>query len=484
MSIEDDLTQAEYLEQLAASLKRLEGRVDTLDRLRLEELLGNPGSARAGGIGMPEMRAGASDVDRTLGNIAPYFGQTNLLQDPTFELSEDVLLIGTVATGSGVWRTHYTLDAGTAPTTRRWELGLSRSSDYNPFNTIAQELRVSGFASGTTTFYVYPNVGFIADPNSPALPYLVASCRVGDFSNSISVMTNITSCTVTLQIIDAAGNVDGESQPLDFKALASRNPEQQQLVAAIPSGSDTYKWRLKVTVVASGAGGTLRVRVGEPMLHYAYSPDPAPFSPQLGRHYPVAIYWPSVPSSGIGGFIRTKTTGQSTIDLFEITGSGEHKWGDGLGGGFDAYLKRSPNGGLQVGGDVAGGIIDRYDGNDVFNTYVPDIFNGGTVTWTTRRGWWQRIGKMVFVAIELVVNAAGSGASPVEVGIPLEAESTDVALQHVTMWTTGGEGVAVINAGGSTTTFDRLRINGAVVLTGANLSAGARLMIQGWYRAL
>lgn len=485
---DDSLGQAEYLEELAASIKRIEQRLQPLELDRLEALLGAPGSlSRAGAIDdMPAMVAGASETDRTLGNTQPYYGQTNLLLDPTFEQIEDVSPIGTSENTYSAWRAKYVLNSGTAPTTRAWELTLGRTDDHNPFNSCVGRVRLTSFATGNTTFYVYPGVAFVADADSDALPYLVAGVRIGDFGSSVNVLTNITSITATIQILNGAGSVVAESPDLDYKALIGRRPEQQQIIASYLAGNDTYTWRVKIIVVATGSGGTVRFNMGEPQLHYAYSPDAAPFSPQTARHFPVAVLWPSVTSVSPGAFIVTKRIGQTTYDLFAVRGDGTIQWGDGAGGGLDMEIARSAVGGLRIGLAAGRGIIDQYDGADNFNTYAPLVGNGGSVTWTTRRGWWQRIGKMVFVAIELVVNVAGSGANVVTVELPLEAESTDVALQQCVAWFTGtggGEGVAVVNAVGGTTVFDQIRIGGAAV-TGVKLLAGSRLMIQGWYRAL
>lgn len=342
----DDLTGAEYLEQLAAALKRLEGRVETLDRVRLEELLGGPAGSRAGGIGMPEMRAGASDIDRTLGNVLPFYGQTNLLRDPSLEQFEDVSDILTTENTWGAWRAKYVLDAGSAPANKTIGRHFFRGSDYDPFNSDIVQLSLQSLASGTSTWYVYPATGFVADASVATLPYLVASVRVGDFGLTLNTLTNITSITVTLQIIDASDNVEAESQALDFKAMVGRRPEIQQLVAAFTPGAETYRWRLKVVLVASGTGGAVRVKFGEPMLHYAYSPDPTPFSPVIGRWVPDALERTTV-KGGSAPIIETSLDASGS-DLFLVWGDGTMEWADGAGGAIDARIRRGSSGGLVL----------------------------------------------------------------------------------------------------------------------------------------
>lgn len=362
-----DIDQADFLERLAAELARLDDFLTHQDRQRLEELLTGTGAARLGGIGMPTMQVGAADSARTLGNVQPYYGQTNVLEDPIFEKVETVNPIGTTENAYAAWRAKYVLNSGTAPTTRLLAQTYGRISDYNPFNSSAAELRGAGFASGSTTFYVYPNAGFVVDANTDTLPYLVASLRVADFGNTVSVLTNITSITATLQIIDGSETVQAESDALDFKALIGRRPEQFQLVTSMATATGTFKLRLKVVMVASGAGGLVSVFMGEPMLHYAFSTDPAPFSPQIARHYPSAVTYQNVNTLGdAGAFIITSYDGQNTNDLFLIRGDGELRWGGGQGGGLDLRLRRSGPKALALDDGLIGNAVALRFGGTTF----------------------------------------------------------------------------------------------------------------------
>jgi len=287
MTLDDELTQAEYLEQLARAVKAMDSRIGVFEREKLEALLGEPGGVRVGSPGIPVMSLGASDIDRTLGNVAPFFGQTNRLKDPALEHFGLVNPIALTANTNGLWRALYILNSGTAPTTRTLNLSKSRFANDTSLNSGTGLLELSGFASGSTTYHVYPSTTS-TEVDVVTLPFLVAAVRVGDFGVLSSTLTNITSISVSVEIIDSSdGSTLAESPILDFKALVGRRPALDQLIAAYGGTTGTtFRWRLKVVVVASGAGGTVRIYFGEPQLHYAYSPDANPFAPQLGRWNP------------------------------------------------------------------------------------------------------------------------------------------------------------------------------------------------------
>jgi hypothetical protein len=137
------------------------------------------------------------------------------------------------------------------------------------------------------------------------------------------------------------------------------------------------------------------------------------------------------------------------------------------------------------------GIATTYATNN-FTTYTPTVAGGGTVTWTTRTGWWMRVGKMIFMNAFLVVNAAGSGGATVTITAPTNIDRT--TQQNVSLHSTGifaaglGNGSAVALTTGATNVFDGMRTsnNGANNLDGtiggANLLANGTISITGWYR--
>lgn len=146
---------------------------------------------------------------------------------------------------------------------------------------------------------------------------------------------------------------------------------------------------------------------------------------------------------------------------------------------------------LRVDGDSKftvdeSGILQTYADND-FPTFVPTVNNGGTVTWTTRTGWYQKLGKMTFFNVKLVVNANGSGAGPVQVVLPFTMNAS-IDQEVLVRWQETRIGYAVLFAGANSATFDRIRAqdggatNQVVNITGADLLTGRTLTIQGWVR--
>lgn len=153
------------------------------------------------------------------------------------------------------------------------------------------------------------------------------------------------------------------------------------------------------------------------------------------------------------------------------------------------------NAAIQAAMDSGGGF--RIYGGNVPTTYTPTVANGGTVTWTTRTGYYWKVGKMVYVTIYLVVNAAGSGAGIVSVDMPSSVDRSlrqALTLHTETVGSGGnaashiGGGEAVFFTGGSGATSDRLRNDEGSATSrennvlGNDLLAGGLITIQGWYR--
>lgn len=142
------------------------------------------------------------------------------------------------------------------------------------------------------------------------------------------------------------------------------------------------------------------------------------------------------------------------------------------------------NSNIQAAMDSSG-QYRTYGGNSP-TSYTPTITGGGAVTWTTRTGYYWRVGKMVFVTIFLIVNATGTGSSAVSVDAPTSADRS--TRQALTMHAEGvgsglpGTGSLVAFTGGSGATFDRLRSYSNQNILGSDLNPGATITIQGWYR--
>jgi hypothetical protein len=200
---------------------------------------------------------------------------------------------------------------------------------------------------------------------------------------------------------------------------------------------------------------------------------------------------------GSGAAARDLTVTRSSAKVFGVTGTVLAQPTDTALDGLSVNLPTSTAGdltNLKVNAVVQAAMGNdgayRVYQNNTPTTFTPVVTGGGTVTWTTRTGWWFRIGKMIYVSMHLVVNAAGSGAANFQVDAPTATVSgaTDqILLTHFQSGTTR-VGYTDHFMGGTAATFDRIRVQdgGAADtvtnLVGSQLTAGAILVIQGWYR--
>lgn len=200
-----------------------------------------------------------------------------------------------------------------------------------------------------------------------------------------------------------------------------------------------------------------------------------------------------------------RVTGDSQ-SRYILDTDGATAWGPGGASAVDTTLARTGVGALTLTGaltvstniSVAGsGAIT---GNltvaaTTWTTYTPTVTNGGTVTWTTRTGYYYKLGKIVFVCINLVVNGVGSGSGLVAVDMPSSVERTGRQALTVHAETIGANGNAtssirggecVFLTGGSGATSDRCRVDNGTSnesnIQGIDLLAGGLITIQGWYR--
>lgn len=131
------------------------------------------------------------------------------------------------------------------------------------------------------------------------------------------------------------------------------------------------------------------------------------------------------------------------------------------------------------------GVATTYAGNS-WNTYTPVVTGGGTVTWTTITGRWQRIGRIIFVEMYLQVNAAGSGATAITITGPVNIDRTirQTLQADCDNITAAREGSCSLLSfiGGTGAVFDRLRGRDNVSVTGADLLANSIITVTGWYR--
>lgn len=179
-----------------------------------------------------------------------------------------------------------------------------------------------------------------------------------------------------------------------------------------------------------------------------------------------------------------------TFLRFNVEADGTIGMGSGSGA-TDVALRRTGVG--EVDFDAQ---ITTYDNNS-FAAYTPSMGNTGTATFTTRTGWWQRVGQMIFFNAYIVVNAAGSGASGITISAPTDIDRTTrqtVFVQCANMSVGGvgsfeAAGGAVASAGGGASpTWNAIRVTknsaNSIVqnVLGNDLINGTTISLQGWYR--
>jgi hypothetical protein len=134
-----------------------------------------------------------------------------------------------------------------------------------------------------------------------------------------------------------------------------------------------------------------------------------------------------------------------------------------------------------------GRLAAATDAETGFTQYTPAV-TGGTVTWSTRDGWWRRIAPgLTYVEIYLAASAAGSGGT-LSIGLPsVPYRGTSNRRQ---VWTgyagglTAGTGPCsgLVLGSGSGAQIDQVQAVSSAAITGALCSATAIITISGLYR--
>lgn len=131
------------------------------------------------------------------------------------------------------------------------------------------------------------------------------------------------------------------------------------------------------------------------------------------------------------------------------------------------------------------GEITTYAGSN-WHTYTPVMANTGGATWSTRQGFWRRVGDFVWFNAYFVFSGAGTGGSPVSVTAPtsIDRTSRQFAIAHLEQVTTGsaGTGTAIAFQSGSGDVFDRIRNPSNTSMNGGDFTASSIVIVQGWYR--
>lgn len=312
------------------------------DQLSLQSAL-PPGSQSGGSVGI-------------LAEL--FYGRSNLLPDPAFAALArvDPIPVTTPApSGLTRWQVHYLLNSGTAPSSRILEQGKTRFSTGNRSNSAEASLFISSIGAACDVTFLCRSVNDIGS-FVPA-PFLLASTRIVDPGALPGNLAGISSVTVTVEIVTAAGTVLAASTPMDWLAfMAATSQGDSRRTTAIlqnPASSDAY-WQLRVRIVTPGATASwIKVNFVEPQMTYSTSQQPPPFSPIVSSWITEAVL---ALKAGTGQ-VDPLRFGWDTLGFYSFTATneGDMRWGPGPSP-MDVRLRRSGAKELSV-DDIAGGPV-------------------------------------------------------------------------------------------------------------------------------
>lgn len=270
-----------------------------------------------------------ADSGAALGVVSQlFYGKANLLDDPTIDgfTGQNPIPVTTPApTTLDTWKTWYLLNSGTAPASRGAVVSLNRASNQNPYNSQAITLLTGTWGAAGSIDMFFQNVNALTP--SAVWPYVVGAARFGRDVTNMN-LTNLTSITAWVEIVDGSGVVQATSTPLDFLAFYSANVAgATKLLSAAwspPLANPTFL-RIRLRVVVSGAGAAAtRVNVGEPQLIASTIEVPPPFAPILAEWNPTQLA-----NNGIGTAINVRDTAGHTVITVAPTNPGVITVGDG-----------------------------------------------------------------------------------------------------------------------------------------------------------
>jgi hypothetical protein len=382
-------SQADYLDELAVAIRRIEGRTESQTRAALEALLGSGTPARLGGpaslvsgSGAPNAAVlGTTGVGDTMGagGLSWPTAGYNLLYDPTWDGQGETAInltgtdqalswgVETVAYGEAhspleAWYARLT-GGGAAAQTGSFE---RRGQTSTPFNSSAMAFRCIG--AGTVLMRsrdIAPDAGW----ESVALPqpYLTAGLVLWRREPTNTATTN----TATLEIYDATDAVVRATVTFDVNALAVYGVYRLTCAFQPTTAQKGHTYQLRLAWATAGLTGIPELHLGDPILALSFTPDTPPYTPDLGRWMPDYV-------SRVGSYENNHlAVGRLFGDAwyrFILSNYGWSEWGDGTT--LDARLRRT--GAKVVTWDDAqpGGAYND-DGGPVTTKHIGPLFVQG-----------------------------------------------------------------------------------------------------------
>jgi hypothetical protein len=401
---------------------------------------------------------------------------------------------------------------------------------YNYSNTAVQTTLGGNISNSATSFTVAATTGFPA-----STPYVLA-LDYGAASEELVVVTGVAGTTLTVtrafsgtsaqshSIGAVVRHVYNAQDAIDFRtheaATADVHGVTGALVGATQAQTLTNKTLTTPTIngatmsgtfagahtysgaVTMSGGGTLSgTFTGAPTLSGAVvlsgTPSISNGAALSGTFSGTHTYSGAVTLSGGATFTASAplsqgaTSGTTTFrstasgdaaDRFQLKANGLMEWGDGTAA-RDTNLYRSAANTLATDDSLAvGGGLTA--GSTTWTTYVPAVTGSGSAAWSTRTGYYYKLGKMVFVVAYLVVSGAGTGSNNVTIDMPSTVDRTtrQVLTASVEGMGLNGHSHCVFFTGGTGGTVDRIRSYDGQNLIGSDLFVNGILTVQGWYR--
>lgn len=273
----------------------------------------------------PGMESGAS-----IGVVSElFYGSSNMLTNPSIDAISNITIPTTLTKFAYGWECQYVLNSGSAPGTNlQIDLTYSRFSRAdNPLNSAMSGLYFPAVAAWDGTVYIRGQFS-IGSGYDNELPFLTASVKVGRYNDINSA--GVTKMRARMEIL-----VDGvvfAGEWYDLLTLSNKGTIVR-LSAAVsrPGGgwwASNYRWRLAIEYARANSTGSDYMFWGEPVLAYASSQSPVPYTPMLAGWYPDELAYrragDNVQRLRVGGYdppVIEFGSGSAATDIKIVRGS-------------------------------------------------------------------------------------------------------------------------------------------------------------------
>ncbi len=307
-------------------------------------------------------------VADSLGNTDLYIGQANILSDPDWEQFVRASLALTTSymsvcknaeNGVSTWEAKYTSSSSASATIYADQGRLNQ--EHNLFNSAKVRLTLQALAAGTHEIVLQTAQDFSpADAGLLHLSYLVVAVRVARGDEAWS--GNVTTAELDTEIWDQTAGSSLVKTTRGLQAALVGKPASQMRCYAssywpgLSTAVQAHAFRVRYTFrMVTTATVAILLYLGEPQLHFAYSPDPAPFAPIVPSFVPRTLHNANAVAT-TEKFVMSRLFGD-TAYRFDAEIDGRLAWSDGTT--QDLRLQRDAAKQLTV-DDNAGGATAKF----------------------------------------------------------------------------------------------------------------------------